>query len=206
VIVHSADPEGQAALVALEEGLVPAGAQALAALPVAIDGIDAAKAAAAVQELRPHAVLLATTGLATTRVLRALAQLKGSGGILQIYGLSSASTLTGLEKTGIGFSMVQVLPSPQDVRLPVSGIFRSALSQDGKHPSYVEMEGCLSVLVAAEVLHRRKSEPGRSSFLRALSEAGTVNVGGIAIDLSDPLQGARFTELVYIGPDGRLAK
>lgn len=100
--------------------------------------------------------------------------------------------------------MTQVLPSPRDFSSGLAARFRQALPDSTSQHMYVEMEGCLSVLVTAEVLRRRPVDASRSAFLRALRAAGTVNVGGCEVDLGDRVQGARFTDIVFIGPNGRV--
>jgi ABC-type branched-subunit amino acid transport system substrate-binding protein len=203
VIVHSSDAVGEAALVALEEGLYGVNTPPTASLAVSPSGGGAQAAAAAIREAQPQAVLLATTGRATTEVLRALAD--NSTGLLQVYGLSSSAGVGDLGRTGIGYSMVQVLPSPKNSRLPIAATFRQALTKGEGEPGYVEMEGCLAVLAVGEAL-KRKGDTSRAAVWRSLKEAGTINVGGVSINFSDPVQGARFTDIVYFGPDGRMVR
>lgn len=202
-IVHSADAGGQAALVALEEGLYGVNTPPIASLAVSASGGGAQIAVASIRDAQPQAVLLATTGRATTEVLRALAV--NSTGLLQIYGLSSSASVGDLGRTGIGYSMVQVLPSPKNSKLPIAATFRQAIAKGEKEPSYVQMEGCLAVLALGEAL-KRKGDTSRATVWRTLKATGTLNVGGLSIDFSDPVQGTRFTDIVYFGPDGRLVR
>ena len=43
--------------------------------------------------------------------------------------------------------------------------------------------------------------------VRAMKAAGRVNLGGFEIDLSDRVNpGSRFTDIVYVGSDGRILR
>lgn len=207
-VVHSLDAGGRAALVALEEGLTGVGLHPVMSIGVQADGSDARRAAEATQG-KAKAVLLATTGRATTEVLRVLAELGAGQGLLQVYGLSSSassSDLAQLGKSARGFSMVQVLPSPADRRLPLAATFRAALSGTSNSASYVQMEGCLGVLAFAEALKRKPAELTKTSIWKAMRDAGIVNVGGYQIDFSDRMKGSTYTDIVFIGTDGKAVR
>lgn len=209
VIVHSADANGDSALVAFEEGLAVVSTPPVASISVKPDGSDAATAARAVGAARAQAVLLATTGTSTSAMLQALSSTSGATSLLQVYGLSSSASMADLAflgKAAQGFSMTQVLPSPRDPRLALVAIFREAMRDAAVNASYVEMEGCLSVLAVAEVMRRRSTELTRAGVLRTFKAAGIVNVGGFEIDFSDRAKGSRFTDIVYIGAGGKTVR
>lgn len=208
-IVHSLDANGRAALVALDEALAVVNISPVAVLAVQADGSDAASAMKSLASANAQAVLLATHGASTTAMLQALSSTKGSGGLLQIYGMSSSASMADLATLGQaarGFSMTQVLPSPRDPRSALAAQFREALPDAANAESYVELEGCLSVLATAEVLKRRSTEISRAGVLRAFKSAGPVSVGGFEIDLANRMRGSTFTDIVHIGAGGRAAR
>lgn len=204
-VIHSADASGQAALLAFEEALSVVEASPRAVVSVQADGAGAAEAMRSVAEADVQAVLLATTGAVTTAVLRALAG-RGQGPLLQVYGMSSSASLGDLVAMGNdarGFSMTQVLPSPRDPRLPIAAQFREAMGSDAPGASYLEMEGCTSVLVLAEVLRGKSGTLTRTNVLHAFRSAGTLDVGGFTVDFRDRVRGSAFTDIVFMGPSGR---
>jgi branched-chain amino acid transport system substrate-binding protein len=208
-IVHSLDANGRAALVALEEALAIGSIAPVAVLAVKADGSDAASTMRSLGSANAHAVLLATHGTSTSAMLQALSSIKGSGGLLQIYGMSSSASMADLAVLGQvarGFSMTQVLPSPRDPRSVLAAQFREALPEAANAESYVELEGCLSVLATAEVLRRRSTELSRAGVLRAFKTAGSVSVGGFEIDFANRTRGSTFTDIVHIGAGGKAAR
>lgn len=211
VIVHAQDRAGAAALVALEEGLGVSNVAAVAVIGVRSDGLDAAQAVQRVAEAKAQGVLLATSGRVTVAVLKALASAqRGTLALLQVYGLSSAasqSELLELNNLARGFSMTQVLPLPRDARVPLVARFLSAMRNAPGERTYGELEGCAAPLLLAEVLRRKPVQPGRAAVMQALRQAGRVNLGGFEVDLGDRARpGSRFTDIVFVGSDGRLLR
>ena len=211
VIVHAGDRAGSAALLALEEGLGVSNVAASALIAVRADGADAANAAKAIAAAKPQAVLLATSGRTTIAMLKAMSSNQGgSKPLVQVYGLSSAASQTELlelSSLARGFSMTQVLPLPKDTRVPMVATFLSAMRNAPGERTYAELEGCVGVLLIADVLRRKPAEATRAGLIRALRAAGKVNLGGFEIDLGDRSRpGSRFTDIVFVGADGRLVR
>jgi ABC-type branched-subunit amino acid transport system substrate-binding protein len=211
VIVHARDAAGSAALTALEEALGVSDVAAAAVIGVRTDGSDAAAAAKAVAAAKPQAVLLATSGRTTVAMLKAMAVSQpGALPLMQVYGMSSAASQTELLELSSfarGFSMTQVLPLPRDPRVPMVATFLAAMRNAPGERTYAELEGCVAPLVLAEVLRRKPVEPTRSSVGNALKAAGKVSLGGFDVDLGDKTKpGSRFTDIVFVGADGRLVR
>lgn len=211
VLVSTADRAGTAARVALEEGLTVANVRISAVFSVKTDGLDAERVAANVAASTPDAVLLATSGRATVAMLKALHAAWAEGGRpLQAYGFSSAVSPRDLQALGAnarGFSMSQVLPLPRDGRIPVVANFLRAMKGAAKDRNYAELEGCIGALVLAEALRRRPADLTRAGVLRALKTAGHIDLGGFDVELSDRTRlGSQFTDIVFVGTDGRLVR
>lgn len=210
-LVYGSNRAGAAALMAFEEALTLSKLTAAAVVEIRADGSDAAKAAAAIYAAAPQAVFLATTGQATVAMLRALQGSSSEGHrLLQVYGLSSAaspSELLALGKQAQGFSMSQVLPLPRDPRTPVVASFHAAMGGPVADRTYAELEGCMSTMLLAEALRRKPAEPSRGSILQALKAAGRISLGGFDVELTDRSRlGSRFTDIVFVGGDGRLVR
>jgi len=211
VIVYGSDRAGRAALTALEEGLGVTNVAAVASIAVNPDGGNADAAARELAKTQAQAVLLATSGRATVAMLKALTSAApGAPPLLQVYGLSSAASQAELAELGArarGFSMSQVIPLPRDGRVPMVAMFQSAMRNVPGERTYAELEGCMGPLALAEVLRRKPVDPSRSGILQAMKSAGRINLGGFEIDLGDRAQpGSRFTDIVYVGSDGRILR
>lgn len=212
-VVYTGDAAGRAALTAFDEALTIAVINPVAVLELRPDGTDAAALAQAVSKSQAQVVFLATTGQATLAMLRALAATKsGEGRVLQAYGLSSSASQVDLLKLGPqarGFSMSQVLPYPRDTRTALGSTFNAALRMAKDAPSdrsYTELEGCIASLVLADVLKRKpQATPTRASVLQAFRGAGVVDLGGFDLDFANRTRpGSSFTDIVFIGADGRI--
>lgn len=211
VIVHGTDNAGRAALTALEEGLGVTNVAAVAIVAVNADGSDASVAAQQIYKTNAQAVLLATSGRTTVAIMRALAATSSSGmPLLQLYGLSSAVSQTDLLDLGAharGFSMSQVIPLPRDARTPVVATFLAAMRTAPGERTYAELEGCMAPLLLAEVLRRKPQDLSRAGILKTMRNAGRVDLGGFDIDLADRARrGSRFTDIVYVGSDGKISR
>lgn len=211
VIVHATDKSGRAALSALEEALGVSSVAAVAVIPVNPDASDAGVAAQAVAKANAQAVLLATSGRVTVAMLKSLrAATPGGLSLLQVYGFSSAASQAELLELGAqarGFSMSQVVPLPRDTRMPVVATFQSAMRNVKGERTYAELEGCIAPLLLADVLRRKAGDFNRAGVLRAMKTAGRVTLGGFEIDLSDRVNpGSRFTDIVYVGSDGKVLR
>jgi len=212
-VIFTDSSEGRASLAALQEALSFVGINPVAMLAVQPNG-DGAASAAATAVAAAQVVFLGTSGASTVSVLKALSPNRPeSRGLLPIYGMSSSASLSDLLATGArarGFSMSQVLPYPSDPRFRLVRVFEIAMSRVNKKPrdrSYGELEGCLAPLVLAEVLKgmAATATPTPASVLRSLRNAGTVNLGDYEIDLADRAHpGSRFTDIVFVGSDGRI--
>lgn len=211
VIVHGTDGAGRAALVALEEALAITNVPASALLAARSDGSDAAAVAQAIARADAQAVLLATSGRATSAMLKVLTSGSSGGApLLQVYGLSSSASPAELIELGArarGFAMSQVVPLPRDGRLGLVTEFQAAMRGLPGERTFAELEGCMGPLLLAEVLRHKPAALSRAGMLQALKAAGRVNLGGFEVDLGDRNKiGSRFTDLVYVGSDGRVTR
>jgi len=211
VIVHGSDPAGRAALTAFEEGLGGTNVAAIALIAAKPDGSDATTVAQSVSNAKAQAVLLATSGRATIALLQSLAAASANGlNLLQVYGLSSAASQAELVELGArarGFAMSQVVPLPRDTRVPVVLTFHAAMRSIPGERTYAELEGCMASLLLGEVLRRKPVAPNRAGLLQAMRSTGRVNLGGFEIDLNDRIRpGSQYTDIVYIGAEGKITR
>lgn len=106
-----------------------------------------------------------------------------------------------------GISMSQVIPLPRDAGVPVVATFLAAMRDAPGERTYPELEGCMAPLLIAEVLRHKAAEPSREGILKAMRAAGRVDLGGFDVDLADRSRpGSRFTDIVYVGSDGRISR
>lgn len=207
-VLGTVDDQGSETMTALDEPLSMISARRVWSGSVKSDGSDAALQVEALLASHPQALVLATSGTATAAVLKALRDHPGQIQLaIPTYGLSTSITehdLLALGAKARGFIMTQVVPSPRDTQVAIVAQYRTALRK-GDSPTYVGLQGCIDVMLLAEVLGRHSEAVTRSGVLRALRSAGTVDVGGFRVNLSDRQQtGSKFTEIVLIDGEGRI--
>jgi ABC-type branched-subunit amino acid transport system substrate-binding protein len=209
VMAYTDDELGRSAVLAFEEALSVAGIDAPARLVLQADGRDAASVGRAALAAQPQAIVLGSPGSATIGLLRGLG---GTRGLYGVYALSFSATPRELESLGAGargLVMTQVLPAINDGRYRLVQVHRAAMQAAGRTAlSAATLEGCLGPLVLAEALRSRGGgATDRAGVLKALRSAGTVHIGDLAIPLADHDQaGIRYSDIVTIGPDGRVVR
>lgn len=212
-VVYSDDDAGRAALSAFEEALSIVQMKPVLLARLAPDGANAAGVAESLARSGAQVVVLAGGGAATMHFLRATTRHHLDGKRPAFLALSSFGGMADIKEAGKlvqGISVSQVLPYPRSGDLPVIKIFNAAMRSTRDAPSergYVELEGCLSVLVIAEVLKRKPVDATRSSVLSALHNAGPVQLGGFEVNLSERVKpGSSYTDIVFVSPDGRFVR
>ncbi len=88
-----------------------------------------------------------------------------------------------LGSEGDGLVISQVVPSPSDASLPVVREYLEAMKATGAEAQigYVSLEGYLAGKLFCAALARIEGEPTRDSFLQALTNAGTIDLGGFSV-------------------------
>lgn len=102
--------------------------------------------------------------------------------------VGSNALLTELGRDGDGVVVTQVVPFPRDTRLPVVARYQRAIRQidSSAQVGFVSLEGYLAGRLVVEAL-RASTEAGgaaptRDSFLRALEEAGPMDLDGFEVE------------------------
>jgi ABC-type branched-subunit amino acid transport system substrate-binding protein len=82
---------------------------------------------------------------------------------------------------GDGVIVSQVVPQPWDTSLPVVAEYQAALAavDPSAEPGFVSLEGYLAGRLTIEALRKAGTALTRESFMAALSDLGTLEMGGI---------------------------
>lgn len=127
----------------------------------------------------------------------------------RIFNLSfvgSESLAATLGRAGAGVSVTQVVPFPGGDAIPLLAQYRKALQANDAtdRPSFGSLEGYIAGRLTAAVLARAGNPPTRKSFLAALVETGTFDIGGFKLSYGpDNNRGSSQVFLTVIG-DGRI--
>jgi len=103
--------------------------------------------------------------------------------IVNISFVGSDALAVALGPAGNGVHVTQVMPFPEGDGIPLLAEYREALvaSDAAAQPSFGSLEGYVAGRLTAAVLARAGNPPSRESFLTALAEAGTFDIGGFAL-------------------------
>lgn len=125
---------------------------------------------------------------------------------INISFIGSAALAKALGPDGTGVYVTQVVPFPRDRTLPIVAQYRKALKaiDANSTPSFVSLEGYLAGRIAIEGLRLAGPAPTRDSFLRALTQAGNIDLGGFYLRYGvDDNQGSDRVYLTRIDKRGR---
>jgi ABC-type branched-subunit amino acid transport system substrate-binding protein len=182
-------------------------------LDAAPDKMEASVKAAVsqVSQSAPKAILLLAAGKPAVDFIRSMRD--ASGGKTQIYGLSVLLhdvlvKEVGLEKAR-GIVLSQSVPYPFVPSKPVITEFQSDMAKyaPGEPISFSSLEGYLGAKIAAEAVRRAGSQPTRATLLKALSDLGDYNLGGIFVSYTPSRRkGWGGVDLSIINAGGALQK
>ena len=140
-----------------------------------------------------------------------IAQFRARGGSSQIICLSIVDPATVVARVGVaqarGLAMTVVVPSPTKTALPlIKEIQRAREVVNAKDFKLTlnSIEGYIAAKVVAEGLRRGGGEPTRASVLRALTNMGTLDVGGFVARIKPTAEEIRYVDLGVIGAGGNL--
>lgn len=174
---------------------------------LAVDGANAEAVADAVIAGRPAAVLLGTTGTASTALIKALRSRQAG---LPLAGISVTVIGSELPKLGTalkGMALTQVMPDPEREKLPISRLFQAAMKANNETATgTTALEGWLNAQLLVEGLRRAGREPTRERLRNALAGIRRVEVGDMALGYpseAPPYVASRYIELAVMSADGK---
>lgn len=173
---------------------------------LATDGANLAQVLSKVTASRPSAVLLATAGSVSVKLVRGLK--KNLPGMLMV-GVSS--TLTGdapkqLGEDASGMALSMVVPNPFNTKTGVVRDYQGAMRAVGQ-PDFSpgSLEAYINMRVLAEGLERAGREPTQDKLRSGLASIRKWNLGDFSVGYTGqlPYVGSRFIDLGVLGNAGR---
>ncbi len=169
-------------------------------------GEDAAQAALAMADARPHAVLLLAAGPCVPAFLQAAQKALR----VPVYALSIAATTGSLKNMGEqahGLVVTQVVPFPWRQTSALNRQFAAAMERSRLPIGYDRMWGYLNASVLAEGLRRAGRTPTPTTLVAAMEGMTDANLGGYKVSYSrDNHHGSRFVEITIVGTAGQFKR
>jgi branched-chain amino acid transport system substrate-binding protein len=205
-IVYLDTSFGKEVLVDAVAALQVQGVKAVVQTALAVDGNNVADVVAQVVAGKPGAVMLATAGEASAKLVLAL---KKASPMLPLAGLSvtlTAEGLRGLGAAGSGLAMTMVFPDPNRARSTLVRDYQSAMRATGQQDFSLDtLESYVNTRVLAEGLERAGRDLTRAKLQAALAGLQRFDLGGFTINYatSAPFVGSHYVDLGVLGSGGR---
>lgn len=145
---------------------------------------DVAAGLDALKQAQPKAIVLVGTYKACAAFIKAAKAAGLKSVFCNISFVGTAALIQELGPDGDGVVVSQVMPSPQDVSVPVVKEYQAAMTAAGKTDfDYTSLEGYVAAAVYAEVLNRAGKDLTRAGYLTAL-ESLKANLGGLEVEFT----------------------
>lgn len=206
-VVYLDNTFGQEVRREAEAAFARHGLRSAGSFALAVDGSNGAALAAQVLAARPGAVLLGTTGTATTAFLLPLRQHSPS---LPVAGLSVSVIQSERARLGaalLGLALTQVMPDTGSQKLLAVRRYLAAMQAAnlGARVGGSSFEGWVNAQVVIEGLRRAGPDLRRERLRDALAGLSRLDLGGLTLGFGDqaPYVASQFVELAVLGAGGR---
>ena len=173
---------------------------------VAIDSSNINAVVKQVAAVRPAALFLATSGVVSTDLVKALR--KHAPGVL-LTGVSvtmSSDNLAAVGDEGSGMALTMIVPDPNRTRSLLVRDYQAAMRAKGFNDfSPGSLEAYVNARVLAEGLDRAGRDPTPARLRSSLASIRQWDMGGFVVDYSGqvPYVGSRYIDLGVLGNGGR---
>ncbi|OIQ28013.1 MAG: ABC transporter substrate-binding protein [Alphaproteobacteria bacterium MedPE-SWcel] len=163
------------------------------------------KALLAIRKAKPDAVVMVGAYKPVAEFIKLSRKMKLASTFVNISFVGSDALAQELGDAGEGVIISQVVPFPWDASLPVVAQYTEALkaADADANPGFVTLEGYIVGRLAIEGLKAAGQDLTRESYLAALSNLSTVDLGGVSMIFgADDNQGMDDVFLTRITADG----
>ena len=158
-----------------------------------------------IRKAKPHAVVMMGAYKPLAEFIKLARKMKMDPTFVTISFVGSKALAAELGAEGDGVIVSQVVPQPWDTDLPVVAAYQAALkaSDDTAEPGFVSLEGYIAGRLAIEGLRAAGSDLTRDSYLAALNNLTTIDLGGMTLNFGPgDNQGSDDVFLTRILSDG----
>lgn len=206
-LVYADNAYGKEVAAEMMALLKKAGINVLGPFALSVDGKNTDAVAAQTVASIPSAVVLATTGAATTGLVAALRKVSPS---MPIAGISPSLTQEGVRQLGTsarGVAITMVFPEPNRSKHQIIREYQGAMRANGEERFTTgSLEGYINTRVMAEALQRSGRATDREKLRQAVAGIRNFDLGGFQIDYSGTTArvGSRYVDLGILSGDGRI--
>lgn len=158
-----------------------------------------------IRKAEPQAVVMVGAYKPLAEFVKLARKMKMDPTFVTISFVGSKALAAELGPDGDGVIISQVVPQPWDTNLPIVAEYQAALTalDAAAEPGFVSLEGYLAGRVAIEALRAAGQDLTRDSYMAALNDLGTVDLGGMSLSFGPgDNQGSDDVFLTRILSDG----
>jgi ABC-type branched-subunit amino acid transport system substrate-binding protein len=183
-ILYQDDGFGRVGLAGVTEALDRRG-MSLAAEGTYTRNTTAVKSALLeIRKAEPDAVVMVGAYKPIAEFIKLSKTLKFAPTFVNISFVGSNALAAELGADGEGVIISQVVPFPWDATLPIVAEYQAAIAEHdaGSQPNFVTLEGYLVGRIALRALEAAGPELDRATFLNALDDLGSFELGGLTFN------------------------
>jgi branched-chain amino acid transport system substrate-binding protein len=207
-LLHERGPRGDSLATAIQAAAKRRSAKVLAVAAYDPNQPTIERAVQEIAAAQPQALILASNGAVTANFVE---RYRLAGGAAQLFATSETDVEQLLSKLADehvqGMAIAQVVPNPYKISSRLTKEFREAVAAAATPPqvSYAMMEGYVAGRVILEGLRRTKGRFSSDAVAAAMSNLGSVDLGGHVITFRPAQQnGSKYVELSIVSSSGRL--
>jgi branched-chain amino acid transport system substrate-binding protein len=211
-IAYQDDPFGKAGLQAASEALARRGLKpvSVGAFNIAKLETEAGRAADAILEGGPAAIIVVSAGKGTTTFIKEVTK-RGQQPTFYCLSVSNAKQFWAeLGAAAYGIVVAQVVPSPWRASTPLIREYQKMVALAKLTPeaySYGNLEGFIVAKVAVEALRLTGKNLTREKYFAALESMQNYDLGGYSVNYGPGKHaGSSYVDLSIIGKDGRFLR
>jgi ABC-type branched-subunit amino acid transport system substrate-binding protein len=205
-VFYQNDGYGQAGLAGVERALKKRNMQIAAKATVERNTVDVSKAVKDLSKSGVAAVILVSAYKSCAAFIR---EMQLAGAFPQFWNLSfvgSKALAAELGDEARGVQISQVVPFPWSDSVPVVREYQKRIGGEANY-SFTSLEGYIAAKVLVEGLKKAGKNLNRESLAEAMSNMGTVDVGGFKVTYShDNHLGSSFVDLTIITRGGKFMR
>ncbi|SMF09696.1 amino acid/amide ABC transporter substrate-binding protein, HAAT family [Tistlia consotensis] len=204
-ILYQDDSFGRAGLSGVQKAMDKRGLKLAAEGTYQRNTVAVKQALLDIRKASPQAVVIVGAYKPAAEFIHLARKIKLDATFVNISFVGSLALAKELGADGAGVVVTQVVPFPWDHTIPAVAAYQAALkAYDAKaEPEFVSLEGYLVGRLAIAALEKAGAEPTRQSFLDAVYNTGTFDLGGVTLTYGPgDNQGMDRVFLTVIQPDG----
>jgi branched-chain amino acid transport system substrate-binding protein len=204
-IFYQDDSYGRAGFDGVERALAKRGMKLVAEGTYMRNTTAVKSALLAIRKGKPQAVIMIGAYEPCAEFIKLAKKIELNPIFLNVSFVGANALAKALGPAGQGVVVTQVVPFPEDTRIPLVAQYQSALkASNGKaEPGFVSLEGYMVGRLVVEVLSQMDGPVTRRGLLATVTKVGTFDIGGVKLTYGpNDNQGMDQVFLTVIKADG----